>query len=180
MLIYLDQADGGGDIRFNPDTTVNAVATLNAPQDDTAVWIDNGASKGGKHGDTLAEPITPALGQFILPRNNDDPVSDKRLEIYRLPAASHKSDVRLRFGQIGTGSWYWGVDNVSFYDVAPAPTPVLTVVPGAGTATLSWTGNGTLLSAPTVNGPWSVAASQANPQTVSTSGSSTFWRIGPP
>lgn len=180
VFIYIDQADGGGDIKFNPDGTVDAVATLTTPQDDTAVWIDNGVPKGGIYGDALGEAVTPALGRFIFPRINDDQNSDKRLEIYRLPAASHKSDVRLRFGYIGTASWYWAVDNIQFYDVAPAPTPVLTVVPGAGTATLSWTGNGTLLSAPTVNGPWSVAASQANPQTVSTSGSSTFWRIGPP
>jgi len=180
VLIYLDQSDGGGDIKFNADGSVDAITTLTGPNDDTAVWVDSGVPKGGKYGDALGEPVTAALGRFILPRINDDQNSDKRLEIYRLPAASHKSDVRLRFAQLGTGSWYWAVDNINFYDVAPAVTPVLTIASGAGSVTLSWTGNGTLLSAPSVSGPWSPAANQANPQTVSTSGSSTFWRIGPP
>lgn len=179
VFIYIDQLSGGGDIKFNADTTVDAIATLTDPNGDAAVWNDGGP-KGGKYGDALASPITQALGAFILPRNNDQQVVDKRMEIYRLPAASHKSDVRLRFAQIGTASWYWAVDNIRFYDVAAAPTPVMTIVPGSGGATLSWIGNGTLLSAPTVNGPWSPASSQANPQTISTSGTSTFWRIGPP
>ncbi|HNT14426.1 MAG TPA: hypothetical protein PKO21_06140 [Verrucomicrobiota bacterium] len=180
VFIYLDQVDDGGDIILNPDGTVDAIATLTGLNDDTAMWVDNSVPKGGKYGDALAGPVTPALGRFILPRNNDDQLADKRLEIYRLPAASHKSDVRLRFAQLGTGSWYWGVDNIRFYDVAAAPAPALSIVPGVGSVTLYWTGNGTLLSAPTVNGPWAPATSQANPQTVITSNTSTFWRIGPP
>ena len=44
--------------------------------------------------------------------------------------------------------------------------------------TLSWTGSGTLQQADSVTGPWSPAASQANPQTVPTSGTlMRFYRI---
>ncbi len=180
VLIYVDELDGGGDIKFNADSTVDAIATLTGPNPDTAVWVDNGVSKGGIYGDALGEPVTTALGQFVLPRDNDNPVVDKRLEIYRLPAASHKSDVRLRFAQIGTGSWYWGVDNLAFYDVPASVPSKLTAVSGPGSITLSWSGNGTLQVAPTINGPWSVAPSQADPQIVPTSGSSSFWRLAAP
>jgi hypothetical protein len=138
-------------------------------------------SKGGNYGDAIAAPITQALGRFVYPRVNDNPVVDKRLEIFRLPSASRKSDVRLRFAQIGTASWYWGVDNIAFYDVAAPPQPKLTIA-GAqgGNATLYWQGNGTLLVAASLGGPWTVAPSQSNPQTVSLSGAQKFWRIGPP
>ncbi|MBP9903034.1 MAG: hypothetical protein KBH45_16365, partial [Verrucomicrobia bacterium] len=101
-------------------------------------------------------------------------------EIFRLPSASHKSDVRLRFAQLGTASWYFGVDNIAFYDVAAPATPSLSLAASAGSATIYWKGTGTLQVAPTVNGPWTVAPSQANPQTLSIGGGASFWRIGPP
>jgi len=107
-------------------------------------------------------------------------VFDKRLEIFRLPMASHKSDVRLRFAYLGTASWYFGVDNLSFYDVAAPVKPVLSIaVASANNVTISWTGDGTLLEATTLAGPWTVSWSQANPQTQPAAGSK-FYQIGPP
>ncbi|MCC6822199.1 MAG: hypothetical protein IT579_15820 [Verrucomicrobia subdivision 3 bacterium] len=180
VVYFIDQADNGGDIRFNADGSVDAVSTLTGPNGDAATWIDGGIPKGGNYGDALAVPITPALGRFIYPRVNDDRVIDKRIEIFRLPSASHKSDVRLRFAQLGTASWYFGVDNIAFYDVAAPATPSLSLAASAGSATIYWKGTGTLQVAPTVNGPWTVAPSQANPQTLSIGGGASFWRIGPP
>lgn len=180
VVYYIDQADGGGDIRFNADGSVNAVATLTNPNADTAAWIDAGVPKGDNYGDGIAAPITPALGRFIYPRVNDNSTIDKRFEIFRLPSAGNKSDVRLRFAQLGTGSWYFGVDNLAFYNVAAPVAPSLNLVGGAGSASIYWTGTGTLQVSPTVNGPWTAAPSQANPQTVSFGGPASFWRIGPP
>ena len=102
--------------------------------------------------------------------------------MFRLPAAGKKADVRLRFAQLGTGSWYFGVDNIAFYeDPAPVSNPVeeatLTVSKSGGQITLSWTGGGTLQSADKVTGPWSTAASQNNPQNVTTSGTAKFYRV---
>jgi len=181
VAYYLDQTDRGGDIRLMPDGTIDAVSTFTNANTDTAVWTDNEVSKGGNYGDGIAAPISQALARFIAPRNNDDPVFDKRLEIYRLPMASHKSDVRLRFGQLGTGSWFFGIDNLCFYDVAAPVTPQLSaqVAPGKSLA-LSWTGDGTLLEAPAVTGPWTISWSQANPQTLSTASGSKFYKIGAP
>jgi hypothetical protein len=106
-------------------------------------------------------------------------VFDKRLEIFRLPMASHKSDVRLRFAYLGTASWYFGVDNLSFYDVAAPVAPKLSIALAASNVTISWIGDGTLLEATTLAGPWTVSWSQANPQTQPAAGSK-FYKIGPP
>jgi len=180
VVYYLDSVDSGGDIRLNTDGTVDAVKTFTDPNTDTAVWTDGGVQKGGNYGDGIAAPITQALGRFVAPRINDNNTIDKRLEIYRLPAAAHKADVRLRLAQLGTGSWYFGVDNLAFYDVvAPAASKVTITVAGSN-ATISWTGIGTLLVANSVSGPWTPADSQANPQTVPISGTSKYWRIGAP
>jgi hypothetical protein len=180
VVYYLDEVDSGGDIRLNSDGTVDAVATFTGANGDTAAWIDAGVPKGGNYGDGILAPITQALGRFVYPRENDNPTVDKRLEVFRLQSASHKSDVRLRFAQLGTGSWYFGVDNLAFYDVAPPPAPSLSFVVGTGGATIYWKGTGTLQVAPSAAGPWTVAPSQANPQTVSLGGAGSFYRIGPP
>lgn len=186
VVYYLDMSDGGGDIRYNADGTVDAVTTFTAANTDTATWTEDGVAKGGKYGDGILAPITQALGRFIAPRVNDDRVEGKRFEIYRLEQAGKKSDVRLRFSQLGTGSWYFGIDNLGFYDVPTAPpsgevtVPVLTVAKSAGNSlTISWTGQGTLLEASAVTGPWTAVTSQTNPQTVTATGSQKFYRVGP-
>ncbi len=180
VVYYLDFVDSGGDIRVNPDTTVDAVLTFTEPNTDTAAWTVNGVAKGGNYGDGIAAPITQALGRFIAPRANDDSVEGKRFEIYRLPLASGKSDVRLRFAQIGTASWYFGVDNLGFYDVTPPVAPKMTLTQSPGGVTVSWIGAGTLLESATVTGPWTVSPVQVNPQSILTGVKAKFYRIGPP
>ena len=137
--------------------------------------------KGGNYGDGIAAAITQALGRFVAPRANDDSVEGKQFEIYRLPLASGKSDVRLRFSQLGTGSWYFGVDNLGFYDVSAPVQPRISAVKAAGnTLALSWIGAGTLLEASSVTGPWSISSSQGNPQSVAIGAGPKFYRIGGP
>jgi hypothetical protein len=46
-----------------------------------------------------------------------------------------------------------------------------------GSITLSWTGNGTLQEATSVNGSWQTSANQANPQTFPATGAHKFYRI---
>ena len=180
VVYYLDFQDGGGDIKYNPDGSVDAVKTLTGPNADTANWTDNGAAKGDKYGDGIAAPISQALGAYIAPRWNDNPTIDKRIEVFRLPQAGGKSDVRLRFAQLGTGSWYFGVDNLAFYE-GPAPvvtgTPKLSVKLTGSNVTVSWTGSGTLKEAASISGPWTVTASQANPQDIAVSGAAKFFIV---
>jgi hypothetical protein len=49
-----------------------------------------------------------------------------------------------------------------------------------GQMRISWSGSGTLQEAPALTGPWSAAASQANPQSVAPSGTMKFYRISQP
>jgi len=182
VIYYLDFDDGGGDIKYNTDGTVDAVTTLTAPNTDTAAWTDNGVVKGDKYGDGILAPITQALAPYIAPRWNDNQQEGKRVEIFRLPAASKKADVRLRFSQLGTGSWYFGVDNVAFYDVpveASAVPPQLSISQANGTVTISWTGTGALQESTSIKGTWGPAPSQANPQTIAAPTGVKFYRVQP-
>lgn len=157
LLYYIDALDGGGDIIYRTDGTVDAVTTLTRANADTANWTENGVDKGDKYGDAILAPITSALDTYIAPRSNDNPTIDKLIEVVRLPQAGGKNDVRLRFSYIGTGSWYWGVDNIAFYE-GPASTSTpggdssLTITKSeAGQINLSWTGSGTLESADAID-----------------------------
>ena len=86
--------------------------------------------------------------------------------------------MRLRFFQLGTGSWYWGVDNLAFYDVSAPETPQLGIAQSGNNLTIWWTATGSLLEAAAVTGPWALSANQANPQTVSATGNAKFYRVG--
>jgi hypothetical protein len=182
VVYFLDIADSGGDIKLNPDGTVDAVTTLTGPNADTAAWVDNGVPKGDKYGDGILAPITQALAAYIAPRINDNSTIDKRVEVFSLPQAGKKSDVRLRFSQLGTGSWYFGVDNIAFYE-GPAPvssgqqSSLAVSKATGGQITISWTGTGTLESSDNVNSGWATAASQTNPQTITPVGAARFFRI---
>ena len=71
----------------------------------------------------IAAPISQALAPYIANRN--DGIAARRVEAIRLPQASKQSDVRLRLTHVGHCGWEWGVDNIAFYDIAPA-TPAAT------------------------------------------------------
>ncbi|HEX7862528.1 MAG TPA: hypothetical protein VF773_19485 [Verrucomicrobiae bacterium] len=179
VIYYIDTADSGGDIKYKTDGTVDAIATLTGPNSDTAQWVTNGIPKGDKYGDALAAPITDALGVYIAPRVNDNSTVDKRIEVFSLPQAGKKADVRLRFAQLGTGSWYFGVDDIAFYE-GPVPASSgesrLSVTSAGNQVTIAWTGNGTLETTATLPSGWEAAPSQANPQTVTAAGAR-FYRV---
>lgn len=171
------------DIKLNADGSVDGLRTMNDANADTATWVENGVTKGDTYGALIAAPITAALGDYIEPRLNDDDNEGKRPEVYYLPDAAGKTNVRLRFAQGGTGSWYFGFDNLGLYDVEVSlpevSVPPVLNAPGrqGDNLVLSWTGTGTLEQADAVNGPWSEATSQANPQTVPTTGAGKFYRL---
>jgi hypothetical protein len=53
----------------------------------------------------------------------------------------------------------------------------LSLTKATGTLQLSWTGAGSLQSAPTITGPWSTATNQTNPQPISATNSASFFRL---
>jgi len=152
VVYFLDTPD----IKLNGDGSVDAVTTFKSGNADTAAWVDNGVQKGDIYGDGLLAPITAALGPFVVPRINDNPTEGKRVEVYRLLQAGNQADVRLRFVQLGTGSWYFGVDDLAFYDVKGPATVASPIVAAASRSgddlTVTWTGG---------NGPFMVQTSTA-------------------
>jgi hypothetical protein len=172
-------------IILKPDGSFDALAMFNTVDtNQVPQWPTPGVGPlGGKWGDMLAAPISQALAPYIANRN--DGIAARRVEAIRLPQASKKSDVRLRLTHLSHCGWEWGVDNIAFYDIAgggsqPPPPgqpkfdPVSLV---SGKLVLSWTGTGTLQQADTVNGAWSAAPSQANPQNYPVAGGARFFRI---
>ena len=184
IVYYLDSVDAGGDIKYKPDGSVDAVATFTAPNNDTSHWITNGVLHGAGangYGDGVGAPITQALADYIAPRLNDNSSEGARIEVFRLSQAGKKSDVRLRFSAMGTDSWWFAVDNIAFYDVAPSvPTaPVFNPITRSGNSiTIAWTGTGTLEETTALGGTWSTSPSQNNPQTVTvTTTGNKFYRL---
>ncbi len=196
IIYYLDGHALGSDpadLQVNADTTVNVINTLfhdlNAGEIPT--FTDSTGNVNNTFSTAVAAPITDALAPFFAPRVNDDNYDGKRIEVVRLPLAAHKSDVRLRVGQIGTCSWYFGLSQVAFYDVPPSgaivPTglPAVVVTPSVlsysvanGQITVTWTGTGTLQSA-TVLGNWSnvTPAPVGNSYTAPIGAGNRFFRV---
>jgi hypothetical protein len=64
------------------------------------------------------------------------------------------------------------------FAVSVIPPGLLSISRSGSIVNLSWTGGGTLQTAPAVTGPWtSSGVNQANPQVISTSNSATFFRL---
>ncbi|MFN0067379.1 MAG: LamG-like jellyroll fold domain-containing protein [Limisphaerales bacterium] len=127
----------GPDIVLKTDGTPDAVATFTKENGDTAVYTDplTGEEVGRAYGPFIgaATNTWPNLGPFIEARLNDDPFESKRIERYRLPQADGRSLVKLRFAQAGTGSWYFGVDNVGLYEITVIDPPNITKQPASAT-----------------------------------------------
>jgi hypothetical protein len=176
---------------YNNDGSYDAMKTL------TNVWSDvpyfpvvqdtnrffvSAGPLGGKFGDVLATPITPALSAHIANRN--DTSAARRVEAIRLPEASKKKAVRLRFTHYGSCGWEWAIDNIAFYDVAPtgAVTPTVphidSIQVSAGSVTVKWSNGGTLQSSASLNNPsWTTTGNSSGTFTEAVSGSAKFYRV---
>jgi hypothetical protein len=178
VIYYLDGKFGFGgdpsDVLVNFDGTVNPVSTLAGA--DAPGWFNTNGVFQSSYGAGVAAPISQALSPFFAPRFDDDGTGGKRLEVVRLPQAGGKSDVRLRFAQLGLCSWYFAVDNLAFYDIplsgatVPVGVPtILSITQSAGSVTVKWTG-GTLQSTTSLQTP--------NWQPINNSGSYTEVMVG--
>jgi len=170
------------------EIVVDAVATLTEPRGDTATYTDpdTGEQKGGFYGAFLKVPEDQwaDLGPYIQGRVNDDQWESKRVEKYRLPLADNQAEVQIRFLYAGTASWFWGIDNVGLYSMAPEapPTgPTLTYTVAGDQLTLTWEGAGyTLETNSDLGNPdgWSaVPDAGENSATVTMDGTAAFYRL---
>ncbi len=122
LLYMLDDGttDGdGSDVVTNSTTgLIDVFATFNTARSDQA----HGLAYGAYIGATVATNLIP----FIRPCRNDDPVQQKRIEILRAVSADGQANVRFRFMQAGTGSWFFDIDNFAIYSIN---TPVISTQP---------------------------------------------------
>ncbi len=109
----------GSDVVTNKTTgQIDVYATFDTARSDQAHGLAYGAFIGA--------PIGPDLIPYIRPCRNDDPVQQKRIEVFGLPAAGNQPNVRLRFMQAGTASWFFDIDDLGFYSI---PQPILLAQP---------------------------------------------------
>jgi hypothetical protein len=171
---------GGFDIVTNGLGQVDGDATLTKPQADTPL-VDNGM--GGTRRAFWYEFINARplanLGPYIDGRVNDDQVESRRFEVFRLPQADNQAKVRFRFVQVGTSSWWYGIDNFGLYSV---PSPQLNIAKIANTLTVSWPAEAigfTLQSSPALLNPqWTaVPAVVSNSITLTIGASNQFFRL---
>jgi hypothetical protein len=98
---------------------------------------------GGTIGAFVGAPITQALAPFIEGRVNDDAFESKRFEAFAVPGADNQPSVQFRMFQVGTGSWYWGIDNWAFYSTSSRSSGnlgSLTAQLSGQSLVLTWTG----------------------------------------
>ena len=123
----------GPDIKLDANGNVDGYETMIAANNDTAAYEDpiTGEARGKAYGAFIGVATNEwkNIGPFIQARINDDAVESKRVELFRLPKADNQASVRLRFAQAGTGSWYFGIDNVGFYSINTIAKPVLATAP---------------------------------------------------
>src|SRR5262249_40041158 len=111
----------GPDIVKDGAGNIDVAATMNTARGDQAY--------GQSYGSFIRSAISPALASFISERVNDDPVESKRVEFIRLTMADNQQNVRFRFMQAGTGSWYFGIDDFGIYSITNAIAPNITRQP---------------------------------------------------
>ncbi len=144
-LLYMfddGTTDGdGSDVVTNSSTKqIDVNATFNTARNDQA--------HGLAYGNFIGAAITTNLIPYIRGCRNDDPVQQKRIEVFHLPLADNQPAVRFRFMEAGTASWFFDIDDVGIYSIN---TPVITQQPQSqtvdagtmATITVGATGSGT-------------------------------------
>ncbi len=136
------------DVFTNLDGTIDAATTLStvhpAGFQGVATYYNPNTQtiEGGYYGAFIGVDPSQwsALGDYISPRVDDNPVESKRVELFRLPQADNQPKVRLRFAHAGTDSWYFGIDNVGLYSLATAQMQISSIVRDGANVTISWEG----------------------------------------
>ncbi len=156
-LYLLDDGttDGdGSDVVYN-NGQIDVFATFGTPRSDQAYGL--------AYSNFIGAVVSTNLIPYIQGRRNDDPISSKRIEVIRLPYADNQAHVRFRFGQAGTSSWYFGIDNFGLYSIntpvvgtvasqtieAGTPVTLSVSVSGAGPFTYQWEHGGKTLQGQT-------------------------------
>lgn len=117
VVYYLDDKTSGGDV-IRTNGVIDVGATFGTPRSDQAYGL--------AYSNFIGAAVSAALIPYVIGVIDDDQLHGKRVEMVRLPLADNAATVRFRFGQAGTASWYFGVDDFGLYEVN---TPVITAQP---------------------------------------------------
>ena len=194
-IIYVTIAHHRPDYIFlTPSGDIDVARTLNPPfialQNLYGTWTDPGPGpftgqvRGNTYASALAEPATQALAPHLAIRDDDSATSAK-VDGIRLPKASRQSSVILRFYQLGSCSWWWGVDNLAFYDAAPpyvvpttTPPHIDSISAKSGQVTIKWSNGGTLFSSPSLQNPaWTSTGNSSGTFTGPVNPGNQFYRV---
>jgi len=132
----------GPDVATNSSTgQIDVFATFGTPGRNQAYDL--------AYSNFIGAVVSTNLIPFVSPRRNDDPLSSKRIEVIRLASADNQPHVRFRFGQAGTSSWYFGIDDFGLYSInipviSGQPTAQTVDANSQATFTVTATGSGTL------------------------------------
>ncbi len=171
-------------IILTQDGSIDVVRTLTVPYP-SLVWTDptNGLSGGGDFAGGPAEPVTQSLAPYLAPRS-DNTLTSTKVDAIRLPMAANQKDVRLRFYQLGNNSWWWGVDNLAFYDIAPTtgqttpPPHIDSIADVGGNITVKWSNGGTLQSSLSLSNPsWISTGNSSGTFTEAATASAKYYRV---
>jgi hypothetical protein len=136
----------GPDVLLDANQQVDPVATLTTEGasafEAVAFYTDpaDGLDKGGTYGAFIGavQSQWSTLAPYISPRVDDDPSESKRVELFRLPQADNRANVRFRFAHAGSDSWYFGIDDFGLYSIALAAPPSLSASLSGNQLTISW------------------------------------------
>ena len=115
-----------------PDVLRDARGNIEASNTFASVYAD--VPLPGNYGAYIGvdQSRWPTLAPYISARVNDDLTESKRVEITRLAQADNQASVRFRFAQVGSSSWYFGLDNFGLYSITLTNGPIITSAPSGG------------------------------------------------
>ncbi len=179
-VVYMLDGSPSGDIAHTEEGWVDPVLTLTRPQRDAVRYVDPVTSElsDGSYGSFIG--VTPdrfeTLGPYISARFDDDQLESKRVEFFRLPLADGQAQVRLRFMNCGTDSWYFGIDHVGLYSLE-SPVPELSMSVSGNFLYLEWGPFGVLQAASDLAGPWVDLTAVDHTYKVPTQVDAQFYRV---
>jgi hypothetical protein len=147
-LYMLDRPDILFDSQGNLDAS-NTFAFVHGDVPD----VDANTLGNGHYGQYIGvnSNLWSTLAPFLSGRVDDDETESKRVEIVRLAQADNKPAVRFRFAQVGTWSWYFGMDDFGLYSITGASLPLLSGSVSPATQTVA-VGNRATITGPTAYG----------------------------
>jgi hypothetical protein len=196
-VIYWEAANGD-DWAFGSDGAGNgaqSLAIVNAPNPLTA-GLTNGTHAVYESGFSDGQRFSNPIAGLIIAANNLNALPDPKIagmdkglvinNIYSSGIDVSNASRKVFLGLLGNNNAeHLNENGLALFDAAvtwvlPPAAPKLTVAPGpgAGEMIVGWTGAGTLETATNLLTPtWISAPSQANPQTVPTTGTQRYYRI---